>query len=161
MLKVLMCQRPFSVHHTAFLSILRPNFTPKTIYLSINLLFTSPMLSSQDTESAQECLIHTFETFQALMDKYEYTLFESEIIRPSIWAAWSHNQLFNFSTILHYPIFLLSLNLDVNPSPISSVSWSILTIMDPCITFASHLWIQSQKCPPISLWTVRLPWKGI
>ena len=71
MLKVLMCRCPFSVYHTAFLSILGPNFTPKTIYLSINLLLTSPMLSSRDTESTQECPIHPFKMFQALMDEYE------------------------------------------------------------------------------------------
>jgi hypothetical protein len=59
-------------------------FHTKTIYLSINLLFTSPMSSSWDTESTQECPIQYFETYQALMDEYEYALFESEIIFPFI-----------------------------------------------------------------------------
>ena len=104
MLKVLMHQHPFSVYHTAFLSILGLNFTPKTIYLSIDLLLTSPMSSSRATESAQECLIHPFKTFRASMDKYEYALFESEIIHPSIWAAWSHTQLFNNSALPDLPI---------------------------------------------------------
>src|ERR1700691_5538376 len=143
MLKVLMRRRPFSVHHTAFLSIPGLNFSPKTIFLSINLLLTLPMSSSRDTESAQERPIHPVETFRASMDEYEYALFESKIIHPSIRAARSP-----------YPTFLLFLNLDVNPSPICRISWSILTIIVPCITFAFHLWIQWQKSPPISLWTV-------
>ena len=104
MLKVLMRQHPFSVYHTAFLSILGLNFTPNANYLSINLLFMSPMRSSWITESAQEHLIHPFETFWASMDKYEYALFESEIIQPSIWAAQYHTQLFNNSFLSNLPI---------------------------------------------------------
>ena len=104
MLKVLMCRRPFSVHHTAFLSIPGPNFTPKSIFLSINLLLMSPMSSSWDTESAQEHPIHPFKMFLALMDEYEYALFESKIIRPSIRAARSHTQLFNNSVLSDLPI---------------------------------------------------------
>src|ERR1700734_3811543 len=104
MLKVLMRRHPFSVHHTAFLSIPGPNFSPKTIFLFINLLLTLPMSSSWDTESAQECPIHPFETFQASMDDYEYALFESKIIRPSIRAARSHTQLFNNSALSDLPI---------------------------------------------------------
>src|SRR6202451_166387 len=104
MLKVLMCRCPFSVYHTGFLSILGLDFTPKTIYLSINLLLTSPMSSSQDTESTQEHLIHPFEMFRALMDKYEYMLFESEIIHPSIQSTQSYTQLFNNSALPNLPI---------------------------------------------------------
>jgi hypothetical protein len=38
------------------------------------------------------------------MDKYEYALFESKIIRPSIRAARSHAQLFNNSALPNLPI---------------------------------------------------------
>jgi hypothetical protein len=62
------------------------------------------MSSSQDTESTQGCPIHPFKTFQASMDKYEYALFESEIIRPSIQAARSRNQLFNNLALPNLPI---------------------------------------------------------
>src|ERR1700680_3781817 len=81
MLKVLMCRCPFSVYHTAFLSIPGLNFTPKTNYLSINLLLTSPMSSSQDTESTQEHLIH-----------------------PFIQSTQSYTQLFNNSALPNLPI---------------------------------------------------------
>src|SRR6202451_580767 len=104
MLKVLMRRRPFSVHHTAFLSIPGLNFTPKAIFLSINLLLMSPMSSSRDTESAQERPIHPFETFRASMDNYEYALFELKIICLSIQAARSHTQLFNNSALSDLPI---------------------------------------------------------
>ena len=40
------------------------------------------------------------------MDEYEYTLFESKIIRPSIQAAQSHTQLFNNSVLPDLPIVL-------------------------------------------------------
>jgi hypothetical protein len=99
-----MCRCPFSVYHTAFLSIPGLNFTPKTIYLSINLLLTSPMSSFQDTESTQEHPIHPFKTFQALVDEYEYALFEYEIICPSIQSARSYTQLFNNSALPNLPI---------------------------------------------------------
>src|ERR1700691_3897027 len=38
------------------------------------------------------------------MDEYEYALFESKIIRPSIRAARSHTQLFNNSALSDLPI---------------------------------------------------------
>src|SRR6202142_1914928 len=104
MLKVLMHQHPFSVHHTAFLSIPGPNFSPKIIFLSINLLLTLPMSSSRNTESTQERPIHPFETFRASMDDYEYALFESKIIHPSIRATQSHTQLFNNSALSNLSI---------------------------------------------------------
>ena len=62
------------------------------------------MSSSQDTESTQEHLIHPFEMFRALMDKYEYMLFESEIIHPSIQSTQSYTQLFNNSALPNLPI---------------------------------------------------------
>src|SRR6202050_1343874 len=62
------------------------------------------MSSSRDTESAQERPIHPFETFRASMDEYEYALFESKIIRPSIRAARSHTQLFNNSVLPNLPL---------------------------------------------------------
>src|SRR6202451_3667649 len=62
------------------------------------------MSSSRDTESAQERPIHPFEMFRASMDDYEYALFESKIICPSIRAARSHTQLFNNSALPDLPI---------------------------------------------------------
>ena len=38
------------------------------------------------------------------MDEYEYALFESKIIRPSIRAARSHTQLFNNSVLPNLPL---------------------------------------------------------
>jgi hypothetical protein len=136
MLKVLMCQHPFSVHHTAFLSIPGPYFTPKAIFLSINLLLMSPMSSSRDTESAQERPIDPFEMFRASMDEYEYALFELKIIRPSIQAARSHTQLFNNFALPDLPIVFKP-----GRQSITDLQ-SILTIIVPCITFASHSWIR-------------------
>ena len=108
----------------------------------------SPMLSSQAIKSAQECLIHPFEMFQASMDEYEYALCEYEIIHPSMGSAQSYTQLFNNSVLPNLPIVFA-------PGHLSSTdilcSWLILTIIDPCTTFAFHLWIQSQKFPPMSL----------
>jgi hypothetical protein len=75
------------------------------------------MSSSQDTASAQEHLIHPFEMFRALMDEYEYTLFES-FAPPFKLLDLTHS----FLITLPYLTFLLFLNLDVNPSSICSIS---------------------------------------
>src|ERR1700729_4654711 len=97
-------------------------------------------------------MYHT-QGFEAQVCKRHYYMYKvrNKRVYPKIPSIDS------FLITLSYPTLLLFLNLDVNPSPICSVSWLILTIIVPCITFASHLWIQWQKCPPISLWTVCFP----